>query len=308
VRGLSVPRLPRFRRIIAALALASAVEGCATQADLRDQGRALQNAIDAQARSIELLRREVDQLSASLGSKSGSRGSSLPPLAAEMPPAVQPEPQVTRLEKRIRELEQAKAKSTEIGMTLSPEGMSTESGAAAGATTTTLPNPNAAAPQQVAAVPPPPPPPPPRSPIDEAWKREVAQERAVVSVMAIPQRAEYLGALDSLSTGDCSNAGPRLATLTSGPNSPLSDNALYWQARCAASRGDVHDAEAKLDEVVSRFPKGDKAPAALWERSKLLIRTSDQAGARTTLAKLIKDYPSTSEAAQARLKIVELEH
>jgi TolA-binding protein len=289
--------------------LASAVEGCATQADLRDQGRALQNAIDAQARSIELLRREVDQLSASLGSKGGSRGSSLPPLAAaEMPPAVQAGPQVNRLEKRIHELEQAKTKSTEIGMTLSPEGMSTESGAAAGATTTTLANPNAAAPQQVAAVPPPPPPPPPRSPIDEAWKREVAQERAVVSVMAIPQRAEYLGALDSLATGDCSNAGPRLATLTSGPSSPLSDNALYWQARCAESRGDVRDAEAKLDEVVSRYPKGDRAPAALWERSKLLIRSSDQAGARTTLAKLIKDYPSTSEAAQARLKIVELEH
>jgi TolA-binding protein len=126
--------------------------------------------------------------------------------------------------------------------------------------------------------------------------------------MAIPQRAEYLGALDSLATGDCSNASARLAALTSGPNSPLSDNALYWQARCAESRGNVNDAEAKLDEVVSRYPRGDKAPAALWERSKLLIGSGDQAGARATLARLIKDYPSTSEAAQARLKIAQLEH
>jgi len=291
--------------------LAFAVAGCATQADLREQGRAIQNTIDAQARSIEELRHEVDQLRASVETKGGSRGSSLPPLAAaEMPAAVQPAPQVTRLEKRVHELEQAKAKSTEIGMTLSPEGVSTEGGAAGGATTTSLPSPSAAAPQQLAAVPPPPPPPPPppRSPVDEAWKREVAQERAVVSAMAIPQRAEYLGALDSLATGDCSNAAPRLATLASGPNSPLSDNVLYWEARCAASRGDVNDAEAKLDAVVSRYPKGDKAPAALWERSKLLIRAGDQASARTTLAKLIKDYPSTAEAAQARLKIVELEH
>src|SRR5262249_54472856 len=161
-----------------------------------------------------------------------------PPLAAEEMPAGQPAPQVTRLEKRVHELEQAKAKSTEIGMTLSPEGMSTEQGASGGATTTTLPSPNAAAPQRPAPLtpPPPPPPPPPRTPVDDAWKREVAQERAVVSAMAIPQRAEYLGALDSLATGDCSNASPRLATLTSGPNSPLSDNALYWQARCAESR------------------------------------------------------------------------
>ena len=287
--------------------LATAVEGCATEADLRDQGRALQNAIDSQARSIELLRREIDQLSASLGTTGGARGSSLPPLAAGEMPAGQPQPQVNRLEKRVHELEQAKAKSTEIGMTLSPEGMSTEQGAAGGATTTTLPSPNTAAPQ-VAAVPPPPPPPPPRAPIDEAWKREVAQERAVVSAMAIPQRAEYLGALDSLATGDCSNASPRLATLTSGPNSPLSDNALYWQARCAESRGDVNGAEAKLDEVVSRYPRGDKAPAALWERSKLLISSGDQAGARATLVKLIRDYPATAEAAQARVKIVQLEH
>ena len=130
----------------------------------------------------------------------------------------------------------------------------------------------------------------------------------MVSAMAIPQRAEYLGALDSLATGDCSNAAPRLATLTSGPNSPLSDNALYWQARCAESRGDVHDAEAKLDQVVSRYPKGDKAPAALWERGKLLIRSGDQASARATLVRLIKDYPSTAEAAQARAKIAQLEH
>ena len=130
----------------------------------------------------------------------------------------------------------------------------------------------------------------------------------MVSAMAIPHRAEYLGALDSLATGDCSNASPRLATLTSGPNSPLSDNALYWQARCAESRGDVNDAAAKLDEVVSRYPKGDKAPAALWERSKLLIRSGDQASARATLVRLIKYYPSTAEAAQARAKIAQLEH
>ena len=287
--------------------LASAVEGCATSADLRDQGRALQNAIDAQARSIEQLRREVDQLSAGLGTKGGSRGSSLPPLAAEEMPAVQPEPQVTRLEKRVHELEQAKAKSTEIGMTLSPEGMSTEQGAAGGATTTTLPSPNAAAPQ-VAAVPPPPPPPPPRAPIDEAWKREVAQERAVVSAMAIPQRAEYLGALDSLATGDCSNAAPRLATLASGPNSPLSDNALYWQARCDAARGNNSQAESRYRDVVARYPRSDKAPAALWEQGKLLMHGGDAPAARGVLSRLIHDYPSSSEAAQARRALAALEH
>jgi TolA-binding protein len=273
----------------------------------------MQNAIDAQGRSIEDLRREVEKLRASVDNGGrGTRASSSIPSASvsQTPPPPGPAQEVTKLEKRIRELEQTKSRSNEIGMTLSPEGMSTETPAAVGTTTTTLAGGSAAAPapQQLAAVAPPPPPPPPSAPIDESWKREVAQEQAVVSAMAIPQRSEYLAALDSLAAGDCASASPRLATLSAGPNSPLSDNVLYWQARCAASRGDVKDAESKLDDLVTRYPRGDKAPAALWERGRLQIRSGDAADARTTLARLIKDYPSTSEAAQARLKITELEH
>src|SRR5262249_57100674 len=127
-------------------------------------------------------------------------------------------------------------------------------------------------PQRLVVAAPPPPPPPPPAPIDDAWRREVAQEQAVVGAMAIPQRSEYVGGLDSVAHGDCASASPRLATLSAGPNSPLSDNVLYWQARCAASRGDVKDAESKLDELVSRYPRSDKAPAALLERGRLLMR------------------------------------
>jgi TolA-binding protein len=125
--------------------------------------------------------------------------------------------------------------------------------------------------------------------------------------MAVPERPEYLGALDSLAQGDCATAAPRLGTLAAGPKSPLSDNVLYWQARCAAARGDLKGAESELEDLVTRYPRGDKAPAALLERGKLLIRSGDPSSARTTFSRLIKEYPTTAEAAQARLKITELE-
>src|SRR5262249_57364350 len=88
-------------------------------------------------------------------------------------------------------------------------------------------------PQRLVVAAPPPPPPPPPAPIDDAWRREVAQEQAVVGGMAIAQRSEYLGALDSLAHGDCASASPRLSTLAAGPNSPLSGQALYLQAQRA---------------------------------------------------------------------------
>ncbi len=305
------------------LALGIAVAGCATQADLREQGRAFQGMIDQQSRSIEDLKHAIEGLRTEVEGK-GRGPRAVPPVAqAPAPPPAGEE--VTKLEKRLHELEHEKTRSKEIGMTLSPEGMSSAETAAAETTATT---PGAAPateppragespaggvapgekepPPQLAAVPPTPPPPPP-VPIDASWKREVAQDQAVVSAMAVPERSEYLGALDSLAKGDCATAAPRLGTLAAGPKSPLSDNVLYWQARCAAARGDMKEAESKLEDVVTRYPRGDKAPAALLERGKLLIRTGDEASARMTLSKLIKEYPSTAEAAQARLKITEIE-
>src|SRR5262245_50949276 len=299
--------------------------GCATQGDLVQHERKLASMFDHQARSIERLSREVKQLRADL--EGGAKGPSEPPLSpAEAERA-------TELEQRVENLEERRSASTPIGMTLSPEGTSSEDPTATEQTMSALSSraaapsaPGAAAiqpstaPQDLAAIPRTPATPPlpnraglprpatsPKVAIDDDWKREVAQDRAVASTTGGVERSAYLSALDSLATGDCSTAQSRLDLVSGNSASPLADNALYWKARCAA-QGNANEAVSSLRALVAHYPKSDKAPAALWEEGQLLIRLGDVPSARVVLSKLIRDYPSTSEATQARRKLSEVEH
>jgi TolA-binding protein len=58
---------------------------------------------------------------------------------------------------------------------------------------------------------------------------------------------------------------------------------------------------------VQRYPKGDKAPAALYAQGSLFIDLGDSPDARLAFSKLIRDYPASEEAARARQKLSELE-
>ena len=49
-------------------------------------------------------------------------------------------------------------------------------------------------------------------------------------------------------------------------------------------------------DVVTRYPKSDKAPAALWQQGMLFLRMGNSPDARLALSKLIKDYPASAEA------------
>ena len=89
-------------------------------------------------------------------------------------------------------------------------------------------------------------------------------------------------ALQGLSHGDCAQAAPELSAIISrSKGSPLADNALYWQARCHAIRGEQSQAVTTYYDVVTRYPKGDKAPAALWQQGQ---RSSSAWATRPTRA------------------------
>jgi TolA-binding protein len=293
----------RMKRATAVLALSIVVGGCATQADLLRQERKLTEMMQQQSRSMDDMRREIERLREDVGPGRGTRAPARVPgkplarkPALESPPAGAPLPP-----------------SAAIGETPSPEGTSSEDPAqtertiAALSGSGTAPAPAAAAGTGdglVAAAPAAPAPAeaePSSAPMDEDWRREVAQEKAVASASPSPERARYIGALDQVAKGDCA----RMKAVADG-GSPLSDNAIYWQGKCLAARGDQRKAEARLDEVVARYPKSDKAPAALWTRGQLQLRAGNASAARTTLARLIRDYPASAEAAKARKKLAEL--
>jgi TolA-binding protein len=280
------------------MAVAVVVGGCATRADLLEIERRMDAQMKEQARSIEEVRVELERLRpSSPGTAGGSRG-----------PITRPMARKTDKERAATggRLPSPTSPSQEIGMTPVPEGASTEGAPAGGEPAATPPAP---APPPAGSQEPRSSLPPPHPAVEESWKREVEQDRAVASTMHVAERSEYMGALARLAKGDCSRAAGRLnAVSTDAKGSPLADNALYWQARCDAARGDQRQAVSRFRDIVTRYPKSDKAPAALWEQGKLLLHSGDTPTARGVLSRLVHDYPSSEEAAQARRALANLEH
>jgi tol-pal system protein YbgF len=273
--------------------------GCATRADIVQRDRQLRQMILEDRRQLQQVERELERLRRAVeeGPRRGGAAAN---------------DRVADLERRLAELE------SRLGGPEGPAG-------SAQAPPEEPPAAGSAAPEQPArearAVPPEtrPPAPAPSAPpavpapapeeADE-WQREVAREQAAVGAMGnVPERQEFAGILDGLARKDCGRAIPQLNSFAANhKDSPLADDALYWAARCYQLRGDAKQAISKFYDVVMRYPKGDKTPAALWAQGNLFVQIGDTPDARLALSELVRKYPASEEAAKARQKLSELEH
>jgi len=149
----------------------------------------------------------------------------------------------------------------------------------------------------------------PPAPAEDPWRRDVAREQAEAGTVNVPERAQYLQLMDGLAKKDCARSVPQLNSFaTANRESPLADDALYWAARCYAASGDQNQAISKFYDVVTRYPKGSKAPASLLAQGNIFVSMGDTPDARLALSKLIRDYPNSEEAALARQKLTQLEN
>jgi tol-pal system protein YbgF len=239
-------------------------------------------AVAEQQRQIKLVQREVERLRAAM--EEGG-----------MPTRGSGGPSVVGLEERLARLEtEVGVRGATAGVT-TPTDQSTEAGAVVTEETET----------EVAAIEEPVPPPPVESADD--WRREVAQEQAAAGATETPEATEYLRIMDTVAAKDCGRASAELdAFAAKNKGSRLADNATYWAARCHARRGDQDQAISKYYDVVTRYPKSDKAPAALLQQGNLFIQMGDIPDARLALGKLIRDYPASEEAKQARQQLARL--
>ena len=256
-----------------------ALAGCATRPDLIRQDRQLRGLIQDERRQIQEMQRELERLR---GDVEGGR-SGRPAKAGD-------DDRGRDLEERVAQLEQ-RAGIAAPGGTAPPPAV-----------------PPPAAPSAPAA--PQPPPAAAAAPTeDDGWRREVAREQAAAGAINVPERADYLALLDGVAKQDCARVVPQLNSFAANhKDSPLADNALYWAARCYALRRDQNQAVSKFYDLVQRYPKGDKAPAALWAQGNLFVELGDTPDARLAFSKLIRDYPSSEEAGRARQKLSELEN
>ena len=119
--------------------------------------------------------------------------------------------------------------------------------------------------------------------------------------------AEYRDGVDLLRKGDVEPAIQRFREfLRKSPKSDLADNAQYWIGEAYYSNRDFNRAILEFNEVLLRYPKGDKVPAALLRQASAFAELGDKVDARLVLQKLLSEHGSTPEAEQGRQKLAEL--
>jgi tol-pal system protein YbgF len=92
------------------------------------------------------------------------------------------------------------------------------------------------------------------------------------------------------------------------PDTELADNAQYGVGECFFAQAVFDSAAAEYAKVDAQWPKGDRAPAALYKLALSQERLGRTADARKTFEDLIRRFPSSSEAGLARDRIGATKH
>jgi len=93
------------------------------------------------------------------------------------------------------------------------------------------------------------------------------------------------------------------AFLTVYPKGELSDNAQFWIGECYYSEKEYEKAIIAYDDVLKKFPKGDKIPSALLKQALCWQELGDKTFAQSLLKRVIREHPHTQQAKIAKEKL-----
>lgn len=112
-----------------------------------------------------------------------------------------------------------------------------------------------------------------------------------------PAVREYQAALGHVAARRFDEALAGLgAFLSSHPQHPYADNAMYWRGEVLYMRRDFAAAERELADMVRRFPQGNKVPDALLRLGFCRQRQGDLEGARSYFRRVRTEHPGTVAA------------
>jgi tol-pal system protein YbgF len=118
---------------------------------------------------------------------------------------------------------------------------------------------------------------------------------------------EYRDGMELLRRGDNPGAIQKLREfLRKSPKSELADDAQYWIGEAYYANRDFNRAILEFNEVLLRYPKGDKVPAALLHQAMAFAELGDKVDARLVLQKLVSEHGDSPEAEKGRQKLAEL--
>jgi tol-pal system protein YbgF len=87
------------------------------------------------------------------------------------------------------------------------------------------------------------------------------------------------------------------------PRGQLSDNAQFWIGESFYSEKNYEKAIIAYDDVLKKFPKGDKVSSALLKQALCWLELGDKTFARSLLKRIIREHPRTQQAKIAKEKL-----
>jgi tol-pal system protein YbgF len=114
----------------------------------------------------------------------------------------------------------------------------------------------------------------------------------------------YRDAYETFQKGNLEEARKRFeAFLKQYPNTELSDNAQFWIGETYYLKKDFEKAILEYEKAITRYPEGDKIPAALFKQAFAFLELGDKVNARSLFRKLIERYPHSDQADMAKKKL-----
>ncbi len=111
----------------------------------------------------------------------------------------------------------------------------------------------------------------------------------------------YKEAYSLFTSGKYSEASKKFqAFLNNFKNSKLRPNAFYWLGECYFKMKMYDKAIINYDEVIVKYGKNSKVPAALLKEGISFLRIGEKDGAKLIFRKIIHDYPRTRQAKYAK--------
>ncbi len=133
-------------------------------------------------------------------------------------------------------------------------------------------------------------------------KREPPSQREASSREAM--EALYKNAKQTYERKDFTAAREKFkAFLAVYPKGELSDNAQFWIGESFYSEKDYEKAIIAYDNVLKKFPKGDKIPSALLKQALCWLKLGDKTFAQSLLKRVIREHPRTQQAKIAKEKL-----
>ncbi len=118
------------------------------------------------------------------------------------------------------------------------------------------------------------------------------------------EKAIYLRLVEAYRKGNVKDAYKfRDLMLKHYSRSIHADNALYLTGLLDYQRGRLAEAVANFGEVIKRFPKSNKRPAAMYAKSQAYSKLNLPDYSRNLLEQIKKEYPGSPESQRAMIDL-----